>query len=211
MTGMRIGVVGAGHIGGTAATLFAKAGHQVALSNSRGPATLASLVSSIGPKAKATSVVEAVKFGEAVLLACPYRKMDALPPAESFAGKIVIDATNPYSGVGRVMDLGESTSSEEVAKRMPAARLVKAFNTMGWNTLASGSRPAHEDRLVVFIAGDDAAAKSTVAKLIDELGVASIDTGSLRDGGRRQQPGSPIYGPPMTAREAKKVLGGTLT
>ena len=117
---MRIGIVGAGHIGGTAAKLFAKAGHQVALSNSRGPATLASLVSSIGPSAKATSVVEAVKFGEAVLLALPYRKMDALPPAESFAGKIVMDAMNPYSAVGGVMDLGDSTSSEEVAKRCQA-------------------------------------------------------------------------------------------
>jgi predicted dinucleotide-binding enzyme len=204
---MRIGVIGAGHIGGTAAKLFAKAGHQVAVSNSRGPATLASLVSSIGPNAKAMSTIEAATFGEAVLLALPYRKMDALPPAEVFAGKIVIDAMNAYSGVGRVMDLGESTSSEEVAKRMQRARLVKAFNTMGWNTLASGSRPAREERLVVFIAGDDAAAKAAVAKLIDEIGFASVDTGSLREGGRRQQPGSPIYGRPMTVREAKKILG----
>ena len=204
---MRIGIVGAGHIGGTAAKLFARAGHQVAVSNSRGPATLASLVSSIGPNSKAMSTVEVVQFGEAILLALPYRKMDALPPGDSFAGKIVIDATNPYSAVGRVMDLGESTSSEEVAKRMPGARLVKAFNTMGWNTLASGSRPAHEERLVVFIAGDDAAAKAAVAKLIDEIGFASIDTGSLREGGRRQQAGTRIYGRPMTVREAKKILG----
>ncbi len=148
-----------------------------------------------------------VKFGEAVLLALPYRKMDALPPGDSFAGKIVMDAMNPYSAVGRVMDLGESTSSEEVGKRLPGARIVKAFNTMGWNTLASGSRPSHEERLVVFIAGDDAAAKAAVAKLVDEIGFASIDTGSLREGGRRQQPGSPIYGRPMTVREAKKILG----
>src|SRR3989442_15921295 len=109
---MRIGIVGAGHIGGTAAKLFAKAGHQGAVSNSRGPATLASLGTSIGPNAKATSVVEAVKFGEAVLLALPYRKMDALPPAESFAGKIVIDAMNPYSAGRRAMHLRESTSGE---------------------------------------------------------------------------------------------------
>src|SRR5207245_9997593 len=122
-------------------------------------------------------------------------------------GKTVSDVMNACSGVGGVMDVGDSTSSEEVAKRLPGARLVKAFNTMGWNTLASGSRPGYEDRLVVFIAGDDAAAKSTVAKLIDDIGFASIDTGSLRDGGRRQQPGSPIYGRPMTVREAKKVLG----
>src|SRR3989449_2377542 len=158
MTGMRIGVVGAGHIGGRAANSCAKGGPQAARSNSRGPATLASLVSSIGPSAKATSVIEAVKFGEAVLLALPYRKIDALPPAESFAGKIVMDAMNPYSAVGGVMDLGDSTSSEEVAKRMTAARLVKAFNTMGWNTLASGSRPAQQERLGVFVAGDDAPA-----------------------------------------------------
>ena len=203
---MRIGIVGAGHIGGTAANLFAKAGHQVAVSNSRGPTTLASLVASIGPNAKAMSVAEAVKFGEAILLALPYRKMESLPSGETFAGKLVIDAMNPYSAVGRVMDLGESSSSEEVAKRMPGARLVKAFNTMGWNTLASGSRPAHEERLVVFIAGDDAAAKAEVAKLIDEIGFASIDTGSLREGGRRQQPGSRIYGRPMTVREAKQIL-----
>src|SRR6266704_2132891 len=184
---MRIGIVGAGHIGG--------------------PATLASLVSSIGSNAKATSVVDAVEFGEVVLLALPYRKMESLPPGDSFAGKIVIDAMNPYSAAGRVMDLGDSTSSEDVGKRMPAARLVKAFNTMGWNTLASGSRPVREERLVVFIAGDDAPAKAAVAKLIDEIGFASIDTGSLREGGRRQQPGSPIYGRPMTVREAKKILG----
>src|SRR5438093_9749831 len=103
---MRIGVIGAGHIGGTAAKLFANAGHPVAVSNSRGPATLASLVSSIGPNAKAMSVVEAAKFGEAVLLALPYRKLDALPPAEGLRGKIVIDAMTPHTAVGRGMDLG---------------------------------------------------------------------------------------------------------
>ena len=204
---MKIGVVGAGHIGGTAAKLFARAGHSVAVSNSRGPASLASLVASIGTNAKAMAPEDAVTFGDAVLLAVPYRKMEQLPAPGLFAGKIVIDAMNPYSAVGRVMDLGESTSSEEVAKRLPGARVVKAFNTMGWNTLASGSRPAYEGRLVVFIAGDDAAAKSSVAKLIDDIGFASVDTGSLRDGGRRQQPGSPIYGRPMTVREAKNILG----
>lgn len=152
------------------------------------------------------SPIEAAKFGEAILLALPYGKMEALPPADVFAGKIVIDAMNAYSAVGRVMDLGDRTSSEEVAKGLPGARLVKAFNTMGWNTLASGSRPAHEERLVVFIAGDDVAAKGAVAKLIEEIGFAAIDTGSLRDGGRRQQPGSPIYGPPLTVKQARDIL-----
>src|SRR5256712_5116049 len=117
------------------------------------------------------STMEAVKFGEAILLALPYRKMDALPPGESFAGKIVIDATNPYSATGGVMNLGESTSSEEVAKRMPGARLVQAFNTMGWNTLASGARPAHEERRVVFLPGARAGADAASGKLIDVIGV----------------------------------------
>src|SRR5881396_2852184 len=177
---MRIGVIGAGHIGGTAAKLFANGGHQVPVSNSRGPATLASLVSSIGPNAKAMSVVDAAKFGEAVLLALPYRKMDALPPAEVFGGKIVIDAMNPYSALGRVMNLGESTSSEEVAKRLPGARLVKAFNTIGWKTLENGGKPSKPDRLTIFVAGDDVAAKETVAALIEDIGFAPVDTGSLR-------------------------------
>ena len=204
---MRIGIVGAGHIGGTAAKLFARAGHEIAVSNSRGPESLASLTSALGPTVKGRSPEDAVRFGEAVLLAIPWRKMDSLPGADLFAGKIVIDAMNPYSSMGQVMDLGERTSSEEVAKRLPRARLVKAFNTMGWKTLETGSRPPSERRLVIFLAGDDRGAKETVAKLIDDIGFASIDTGSLREGGRRQEPGSPIYGRPLTVREAQDLLG----
>ena len=203
---MRIGIIGAGHIGGTAAKLFARAGHDVAVSNSREPGSLDPLVSSIGPRAKATTPADAATFGDVVLLAIPYRKMDQLPPAERFAGKIVVDAMNPYSAAGRVTDLGESTSSEEVAKRLPDSRVVKAFNTMGWKTLETGGRSSSKDRLAVFVAGDDAAAKATVAKLIEEIGFAALDTGSLRDGGRRQQPGSPIYGRPMTASEGSEIL-----
>src|SRR5207302_10921247 len=120
--------------------------------------------------------------------------------------KIVIDAMNAYSAAGRPVDLGDETSSEEVAKRIPKARLVKAFNTMGWKTLETGSRPVGEDRLVIFLAGDDPQAKSVVAKLIGEIGFAPIDTGSLREGGRPPQPGSPIYGPPLTARQARDLL-----
>jgi len=203
---MRIGVIGAGHIGGTAATLFAAAGHEVAVANSRGPDSLAPLVASIGRNAHADSPMGAAKFGDSVLLAIPWRRMGELPPGEIFAGKIAIDAMNAYSAVGRATDLGESTSSEEVAKQMPKARLVKAFNTMGWKTLETGSRPEGEDRLVIFLAGDDPQAKSVVAKLIEDIGFAPIDTGSLREGGRRQQPGSPIYGPPLTARQARDLL-----
>jgi predicted dinucleotide-binding enzyme len=150
----------------------------------------------------------AAKFGEVILLAIPWRKINELPSAELFAGKIVIDAMNPYSAVGQVMDLGDRTSSGEVAKRMPKARLVKAFNTIYWKALETRSQPSAplEDRLAIFLAGDDAEAKAVVSKLIEQIGFAPIDTGSLREGGRRQEPGSPFYGRPLTAREARNVL-----
>lgn len=203
---MRIGILGAGHIGGTAAKQFVRAGHQVAVSNSRGPESLATLVESLGPGARAATPADAVRFGEVVLLAVLWRRKEELPAPDLFAGKIAIDAMNPYSPVGPVMDLGNDTSSEVVARGFPKARFVKAFNTMGWKTLETGSRPPGEDRLAIFIAGDDAEAKAVVSKLIEEIGFAPVDTGSLREGGRRQQPGSPIYGRPTTLKRARDIL-----
>lgn len=203
---MKIGIIGTGHIGGTLARHFAKAGHEVAISNSRGPASLAPLARSIGPKATAMTVDGAAKFGEVILLAVPWRTPAALPAPDRLAGKIVIDAMNPYSGGGEIMDLGELTSSEEVARRLPGARLVKAFNTMFYQTLASEGRSTPENRLALFVAGDDAEAKKVVSRLIEEIGFAPVDTGSLREGGRKQQPGSPIYNKPMKLDKALQIL-----
>jgi 8-hydroxy-5-deazaflavin:NADPH oxidoreductase len=203
---MKIGIIGAGHIGGTAARLFAQAGHEVALSNSRGPKSLSSLVSSIGSNVTAMTAEGATRFGEVILLALPWRKLDQLPPASDFKGKIVIDATNPYSAFGQVVDLGENTSSEEVAKQLSGARVVKAFNTMYYNTLATGSKKSGNDRLVLFVAGDDVGAKKIVSTLIEGIGFAPMDTGPLREGGRRQQPGSPIYARELTVPQAEATL-----
>ena len=205
---MKIGIIGSGNIGGTAARLFAKAGHDVAVSNSRGPESLKSLVASIGGKARAATVEEAVAFGDVVLLALPWRDRRELPPAARFAGKIVIDATNPYTPDGKIDDLGASSSSEEVARQLPGTRLVKAFNTIYFKHLASRGRtdlPIPE-RHPIFLAGDDAEAKAAVSRLIEEIGFAPMDTGSLAVGGRRQQPGSEIYNQPMTAADAQKIL-----
>jgi len=205
---VKIGIIGSGNIGGTAARLFAKAGHDVAVSNSRGPESLKSLVASIGGKAESATVEEAVKFGDVVLLALPWQDRHELPPAELFAGKIVIDATNPYTATGGLYDLGGSSSSEEIAKQLPGARLVKGFNTMYFKHLASSGRtdlPIPE-RHPIFLAGDDAEAKAAVSRLIEEIGFAPMDTGSLAEGGRRQQPGSDIYNRPMTAADAQKIL-----
>src|SRR5438034_10205337 len=103
---MRIGIIGAGHIGGTAATLFARAGHEVAVSNSRGPDSLAPLITAIGRSAHADSREGAAKFGDPILLAIPWRRMDGLPARAGFSGKIVIDGRNAYIAVGRAGDRG---------------------------------------------------------------------------------------------------------
>jgi 8-hydroxy-5-deazaflavin:NADPH oxidoreductase len=203
---MKIGIIGAGHIGATLARHFAKAGHQVGISNSRGPHSLAGLVKSMGPNTCAMTSHEAAWFGEVILLAAPWRKTEALPLPKLVAGKIVIDAMNPYSAEGEVVDLGESTSSEEVAKRLPGALLVKAFNTMYYHTLATEGRASDKNRLVIFLAGDDVEAKTTVSRLIEQIGFAALDTGSLREGGRLQQPGSSIYNRPMTMDQAREAL-----
>ena len=210
---MKIGIIGAGKIGATAARLFARAGHDVALSNSRGPRSLETVVAAINrdagaERARAATVDDAAAFGEVVLLAVPWRSPEALPAAERVRGKIVIDAMNPYAPDFSIIDLGDSTSSEETAKRLPGARLVKAFNTILWEHLGSQGHPElpRSERRAIFVAGDDAEAKAVVARLIEEIGFAPVDTGSLRDGGRRQQPGAPIYNRTMTAAEAERAL-----
>ena len=208
---MKIGIIGAGRIGATLARLFAGAGHEVAISNSRGPDTLAKLVAEIGSPAAATRTEDAVRFGDVVVLALPWHNIDQLPPADVFAGKIVIDATNPYTAEGEVMDLEGRTSSGVVAGSLPGARIVKAFNTIYWKTLAAEGRRDKdpEERLVIFVASDDVRAKSVVSQLIEDIGFAPVDTGSLREGGRRQQPGTELYNRPITLREARELLAGT--
>jgi 8-hydroxy-5-deazaflavin:NADPH oxidoreductase len=206
---MKIGIIGAGHIGGTAARLFVEAGHEVAISNRRGVESLRDAKARLGTRAHAMTVDEAARFGEVVLLAVPWRSLEALPAPETVEEKIVIDAMNPYTSTGGLYDLGDSSSSEEVRKHLPGARLVKAFNTIYYEHLAtrgSRERPLAE-RHAIFIAGDDIEAKRVVSKLIEQIGFAAVDTGSLRDGGKRQQPGSAIYNRPMSAREAAQILG----
>ena len=114
---------------------------------------------------------------------------------------------NPYDEDFELEDLGNRTSSEIIKTLVPGAQLVKAFNTLNYKRLASEGKPhGSKDRLAIFIAGDDAHAKSVVAKLIDEIGFDAIDTGSLADGGRKQQPGSKIYNVTLTSRDAKETL-----
>ncbi|HET9181720.1 MAG TPA: NADPH-dependent F420 reductase [Candidatus Angelobacter sp.] len=205
---MKIAILGSGRIGAVAARLFVAAGHEIAIANSRGPESLRGLVAELGPRAQAMTITDAARFGEVVLLAVPWHMEEALPAPEVLRGKIVMDAMNPYNPAGGFFDLGESTSSEIVLRRMPAARLVKAFNTIYYEHLATRGRKdaPMEDRHAIYIAGDEPEAKQIVARLIREIGFAPVDTGSLREGGRLQQPDSAIYNETYTAREAAKIM-----
>ena len=158
---MKIGILGPGHIGGTLGRHFARAGHVVFFS-SRHPNDLQKLAKEAGNGARMGTLEEATIFGEVIVLAIPWRKIEDLPPSDLFKGKIVIDAMNPYSAIGKVIDLGDRTSSEEVARLLPGARLVKAFNTMGFADLQSGAFRSGKDRWAIFVAGDDAEAKRIV-------------------------------------------------
>jgi 8-hydroxy-5-deazaflavin:NADPH oxidoreductase len=205
---MKIAILGSGRIGALAARLFVAAGHEIAIANSRGPESLRGLVAELGPKAHAMTTTDAARFGDLVLLAVPWHMEEALPPAEVLRGKVVMDAMNPYNPAGGFFDLEGSTSSEIVLRRMPEARLVKAFNTIYYDHLATRGRKdvPLEDRHAIYIAGDDPEAKEIVAGLIREIGFAPVDTGSLREGGRLQQPDSAIYNETYSAREAAKII-----
>ncbi len=204
---MKIGIIGAGMIGGTLAHLLAPLGHDVAVSNSRGPASLQGMVADIGPRAQAMTVNDAAEWADIVVLAVPWRTPEALPSASAVDGKIVIDAMNPYRAWGGTYDLGDSSSSEETRTRLPGARLVKAFNTIYFRHLANegNSSLPEDERRAIFVAGDDAEAKGVVAGLIRGLGFAAVDAGTLRDG-VKLQPGSPVYNQQLTGAEARQRL-----
>ena len=203
---MKIGIVGSGNIGATAARLFVRAGHEVALSNSRGGQGLEGLVAELGGNTKATTIEEAADFGELVLVAIPFGRFSSLP-ADGFKGKVVVDAGNYYperDGKFEELDSDVTTSSEMVSSHLKEARLVKGFNTIYFKHLATqgdSSLPL-EDRRAIFIAGDDSGAKEIVARLIEEIGFAAVDTGFLHEGGQSQQPGTAVYNKDLTAKEA---------
>jgi predicted dinucleotide-binding enzyme len=206
---MRIGIIGSGNIGATAARLFAGAGHDVAIANSRGPESLAGLAEELGDRARAATVEDAAAYGDVVLVAIPFGRYRELPAAP-LAGTIVIDAMNYYpnrDGHFSELDDDSTTSSELLAAHLADARVVKAFNSMYWEVLRDRGRPDEaEDRLALFVAGEDQEAKDRVSGLIEEIGFAPVDSGTLGEGGRRQQPGSPIYAKLITARDAEEAL-----
>ena len=205
---MQIGIIGAGNIGATLARHLVAVGHDVAVANSRGPATLTSLIEELGERGRAVTAPEAAAFGRIVVAAIPFGSYRDLP-ADLMRGKVVVDTTNYYpdrDGHVDALDRGNTTSSEMLADHIRDARVVKAFNTIYWEQLRDRTPPRGSERRAIPIAGDDAEAKQVVVHLLDELGFDAIDAGPLADGGRKLQPGSPVYNVPYARGEGERAL-----
>jgi 8-hydroxy-5-deazaflavin:NADPH oxidoreductase len=203
-----IGIIGAGHIGSQLARLAIANGYDVVISNSRGPETLSGLIEELGPRARAATPVEAARAGDIVVVSVPLKNYRAVP-VEPLAGKTVIDTNNYYpQRDGHIPELdNESTTTAELLQaHLPTSKVVKAFNHIYAAELTSHGQPAGTPkRRALVIAGDDAAAKATVSRLIDQFGFDTVDAGPLKEGWRIQRD-TPGYGPRRTAEELRADL-----
>jgi predicted dinucleotide-binding enzyme len=192
---MNIGMIGAATVGETLAAAFILAGHDVVLSNRRGPGSLASLIHKLGPKAKAGTLAQAAACPIVVLAIPWFNVASALPALPKWEGRVLIDATNTflhYLPDFRVADLGEDSGSEIVARLAPDAKVIKAFNTLPIAGFFLDAPVGY--RRVTFLAGDDAKAKALVIGLIESIGLAPMDLGALGNGGRLMQLGGIFNG-----------------
>jgi predicted dinucleotide-binding enzyme len=190
------GFIGSGNIGTTVARLALAAGHDVVLSNSRGPETLADVVEDLGPHARAATPAEAARAGDVVVVTIPLRSYLQVP-TEELRGKVVIDTMNYYpqrDGTIAKLDDESTTSSELLQAHLPKAKVVKGFNNIFFQHLAALPRlTGAEDRSALAIAGDDPDAKKVVIAHLDEIGYDTVDLGPLSQGWRTQ-PDTAAYG-----------------
>jgi predicted dinucleotide-binding enzyme len=191
-----IGIIGSGLVGKAVAHLAVAAGYNVVISNSRGPDTLAGLVEELGPRARAGSVAEAIAAGDIVTVSIPLAAFEALP-ADGFGGKVVLDQTNYYPGMGGFrradLDRGDLTSSELVQRHLRGARVIKGLHNLSWLHMRSNARPeGGANRTTLPVAGDDAGAKESVTNFLKMIGYDVVDAGSLADSWRIE-PGTPVY------------------
>jgi predicted dinucleotide-binding enzyme len=193
-----VGIIGSGLIGGTVAKLSVAAGHEVVLSNSRGPETLAELAAELGPLATAATAEQAAEAGGLVLVSVPVKAFGDIP-AKPLAGKPVLDTGNYYpqrDGNLSELDTGALTSSGLLQRYLPDAQVVKVFNNIFFKHLRWLARPhGAEDRSALPIAGDSEPAKTAVTAFLDSIGYDAVDGGPLADSWR-QEPGTPVYGSP---------------
>jgi predicted dinucleotide-binding enzyme len=203
---MRIGVIGSGHIGATVARRLVEQGHEVAISNSRGPDSLRDLAPGLG--ARAATVEDGARFGDVVVEAVPLRAAVDDLPADALDGKIVVDAANYYPGRDGTIDAIEdgAPSTQVVASHLDHSRVVKAFNTLNWRILRDEHKPTgDDDRLAMPVAGDDEEAKRIVFQLVDEVGFDPVDAGTLADS-KRQEPDTPVYGAQLDREGVREAL-----
>jgi 8-hydroxy-5-deazaflavin:NADPH oxidoreductase len=205
---MRLGIIGAGRIGGNAGRLLAAAGHEVKLSFARDTYKLEQLASQMGANASVGTPAEAVAFGEVVMFSVPWDAIPvALGQAGDLTGKIVIDTTNQF-GSGP-MPAEDQTAAQFNAARMPGARYTKSFNTLTASFQAKAAGRQGAERVVQWVCGDDQAAKKIVAQLIDDAGFAPVDLGGTADCAVMEAPRRPgaVYGEEYRLADADAVVG----
>jgi predicted dinucleotide-binding enzyme len=185
---MTVGIIGAGRIGQAMAQTARRAGRPVVIANSRGPASLTAVVEALGDGVTAGTVEEAAA-ADIVVVAVMWAQVPEAVAGLAWEGRIVIDPTNDFDP----SDLDGRTSSEVVAELVAPARVVKAANTLGAAVLAADPREAGGQR-VLFLSGDDAAAKAEVVALFEDAGFFALDLGGLREGAKMQQVGAPLAG-----------------
>jgi 8-hydroxy-5-deazaflavin:NADPH oxidoreductase len=206
---MRIGIIGAGDIGGTLTRCFRAVGHEVFVANSRGPQTLADLAAQTG--ATAVTARQAARSGDVVVVTIPEKNVRDLPN-DLFAGVnssvVVIDTGNyyPRQRDGRIEAIEAGMPESRWVERELGRPVIKAFNTLYAEHLLERAEPAGTPgRIALPIAGDDAAAKRIVAQLVDQIGFDSVDAGGLDDSWR-QQPGTPVYAKDLDAQGVRRAL-----
>jgi predicted dinucleotide-binding enzyme len=205
---MKIGIIGAGHIGAALVRRLTKLGHDVSVANSRGPATLSALANETG--AKAVTVQDAVRDKDMVVVTIPEKSVTALPKDLFDAARpdtVVIDTGNYYpKRDGRIEEIERGATESRWVARQLRRPVIKVFNNIYAQHLLDRGKPAGAPvRIALPVSGDDAKAKSIVIRLLDELGFDGVDAGSI-DESWRQQPGTPVYGSDHDAKGVREDL-----